>query len=511
MRKNTKELPKILIVDDSDINRDMLADILETDFEIIEARDGAEAVSCLRTYGIELSLVLLDIVMPRMDGFGVLTVMNSYKWIQDIPVIMISSDNSPSSIARAYEMGATDFIQRPFDATVVNRRVQNTIMLYGKQRRLVGLVEEYIHENEQEQSLMINVLSHIVEFRNGESGLHVLHIHAMTEIILQGLLRCTNKYKLSPADIRLIAMASALHDVGKIAIDDKILNKPGRFTPEEFEIMKTHSMHGYELLSQLPRYKNTPLIKMARDICRWHHERFDGKGYPDGLKGDEIPIAAQVVALADVYDALTSERVYKPPYTHHKAIEMIINGECGVFNPILLKVLDQVADKIRSVLHASESSEDISARDIRRVTQEAIAHKELNVSKRTLDLLEHERDKYNFVASRSDNIVFELFFTPAMLNVFGDKAATLGIDTNIADPMSDEKLITCFGKATLETVRNNILTATVENATFALDAQANKNSQSCACNIEIKVQFVFDAESNAHVPYGAIGQIRFKE
>lgn len=510
MGKTEKELPKILIVDDSEMNRLLLSDILKEDFEIIEACDGVEAVGYIRTYGIELSLVLLDIVMPRMDGFKVLDVMKSYKWIQDIPVIIISSDNSPSSIAHAYEMGATDFIQRPFDATVVNRRVENTIMLYSKQRRLIGLVEEYIHENEQEQSLMINVLSHIVEFRNGESGLHALHIHEMTEIILKGLRRYSDKYNFTPNDIKLIAMASTLHDVGKISIDDKILNKQGQLTPEEREIMKTHSIRGYELLSQMPRYKNTPLLKTAREICRWHHERYDGNGYPDGLKGDDIPIAAQAVALADVYDTLTSVRT-SPPCSHREAIDKILNGECGVFNPVLLNVLAQVEDKIRNVLYATESSSEISSHNIRHITQEAIAHKELNVSKRALDLLEHERDKYRFVASHSDDIIFEIYLSPATVNVLGNKAALLGIDTNIVEPMNDQKLIASLSKDILSTLRDKILSATTDNAEFSLDTKAKKNGKICACTIEIKVQFIFNAESDEYIPYSAIGILNFKE
>lgn len=507
MSKTDKELPKILIVDDSDLNREILTDILEDDFEIIEARDGLEAISCLRNYRAELSLVLLDIVMPRMDGFKVLTVMNSFKWIQDIPVIMISSDNSASSIARAYEMGATDFIQRPFDATVVNRRVQNTIMLYGKQRRLVELVEEYIHEKDQEQSLMINVLSHIIEFRNGESVLHVLHIHAMTEVILQGLLRYTDKYKLSAGDVRLIATASVLHDIGKIAIDDKIINKEN-LTQEESEIMKKHSVFGFDLLSQMSQYKSAPLLKVAKEICRWHHERYDGNGYPDGLKGDEIPISAQVVALADAYDSLTSGH-QKSPYTHTQAIEMIVKGECGVFSPILLKVLERVEDKIRDVLNASDSAVEISHRDIRRVTQEAIAHKELNISKRKLDLLEHEREKYSYIASLSDGIIFEIFLYPATVSFFEDKATILGVDTHIAEPMNDEKLLSCMGKENLETIRDKILSATPNESTFSLNLKIKKNGKSCNCNIDIKVQFLFNSEKNCYVPSEAIGKLSF--
>ncbi len=506
----SKEKQKILIVDDSEMNRSILADILEEDFEVIEACDGVEAVNYMRSYGVELSLVLLDIVMPRMDGFNVLAIMNSYKWIQDIPVIMISSENSGAYMVRAYDLGATDYIQRPFDATVVRRRVLNTIMLYSKQRKLVGLVEDQIYEKEKEQSLMINVLSHIVEFRNGESGLHVLHIHTMTDIVLQDLLRCTDKYKLSSNDIRLITTASALHDIGKIAIDDKILNKPGRLTPEEFEIMKKHSEYGYDLLCKMPAHHDEPLLKVAKEICRWHHERYDGRGYPDGLVGDEIPISAQAVALADVYDALTSERVYKPPFTHERAVEMILNGECGVFNPILLDVLKRVADKIRTQLRVNSSS-TMSRRDISRITQEAIAHKELVVSKRTLDLLEHEREKYRFIASLSGEILFEIYLDPATVSFMDERAGVLGVDLNIADPMNDEKLLACTGKENLIALRDKIFAATHEEPTFAYDCTLRMNDQPCACRINVMTQYSYDAEKSDYVLDGVVGKISVKD
>lgn len=504
-----QEKQKILIVDDSEINRGILANILEEDFEIIEACDGVEAVNYMRSYGVELSLVLLDIVMPRMDGFNVLAIMNSYKWIQDIPVIMISSENSSSYMVRAYELGATDFIQRPFDPTVVRRRVLNTIMLYAKQRKLAGLVEEQIYEREKDQSLLVNVLSHIVEFRNGESGLHVLHIRTMTDIVLQDLVRYTDKYKLTPQDIRLITTASALHDIGKIAIDDKILNKPGRLTPEEFEIMKKHSEYGYDLLAKMPSQQNEPLLRMAKEICRWHHERYDGGGYPDGLKGDEIPISAQAVALADVYDALTSERVYKPPFTHERAIEMILNGECGVFNPILLEVLKRVADKIHAELRVNSAS--VSRRDVMRITQEVIAHKELVVSKRTLDLLEHEREKYRFIASLSNEIIFEVYPEPVTMSFLNDRAALLGVDKDIADPVNDEKLVACLGKETLEAIHAGISAAKPENTAFALACTVTTaDGKKHKGEINVMAQFTYDEETGEPVPDGAIGKIYLK-
>lgn len=336
----------ILIVDDSELNRALLSEMLKDDFKILEASNGRECLDALEQYGMGISLVLLDINMPVMDGFEVLVQMNRNHWIEDIPVVMISSDDTESNIKRAYDMGVSDYIRRPFDAQVVFRRVFNTIKLYAKQRRLITLVTDQIDEKEKNNQIMIRILSQIVEFRNGESGLHVEHINILTGLLLERLVQKTDHYDLTWSDQYRITLASALHDIGKIGIDDKILNKPGRLTKEEFAIMKSHTLIGASILENLGLYQEEPLIKTAYQICRWHHERYDGKGYPDGLRGDEIPISAQVVSVADVYDALVNERVYKKAITPEKAIEMILNGECGVFNPILLECLVDIKDKI---------------------------------------------------------------------------------------------------------------------------------------------------------------------
>ena len=332
-----QEKQQILIVDDSEMNRTILSEILKSDYRIVEAANGEECLEKMHQHSGDIALVLLDLVMPGMDGFEVLDFMNRNHTIEDLPVIMISSEDSEDSVRRAYEMGVSDYVSRPFDSRVVYRRVYNTIKLYAKQRRLVSLLSEQIREREKNTSMLVGVLSQIVEFRNGESGLHVQHIQRLTERILDKLLERPNRYHITSELQDNIPLASALHDIGKIAIDETILNKPGRLTPEEFEVIKTHTLRGSEMLQKLQNFNHEPLLQTAYCIARWHHERWDGRGYPDGLKGDEIPIEAQIVSLADVYDALTSERCYKKAYSHETAVEMILHGECGQFNPLLLE------------------------------------------------------------------------------------------------------------------------------------------------------------------------------
>ena len=347
LEKLLQKKSQILLVDDSAMNRMMLKEILGGDYSILEAENGQECLEKMQAEAGNIALVLLDINMPVMDGFEVLKAMNTNHTIEDIPVIMISSDDSDDAIRRSYELGASDYVNRPFDARIVYRRVTNTIKLYAKQRRLVQMVSDQIRARENNTDTLVGVLSHIVEFRNGESGAHVLHIRIITELLLHRLLEISSQYPITAEQQDNIPLASALHDIGKIGIDEKILNKPGKLTPEEFEVIKTHSMLGAEMLHQLKNFNEQPLLQTAYEITRWHHERWDGRGYPDGLKGDEIPISAQLVALADVYDALTSERCYKKAFSHEKAVQMILNGECGAFNPLLLQCLTDMQTDLK--------------------------------------------------------------------------------------------------------------------------------------------------------------------
>ena len=347
LEKLLQNKSQILLVDDSAMNRMILKEILGGDYRILEAENGQECLEKLQTEAENIALVLLDINMPVMDGFEVLKAMNANHTIEDIPVIMISSDDSDAAIRRSYELGASDYVTRPFDARIVYRRVTNTIKLYAKQRRLVQMVSDQIRARENNTDMLVGVLSHIVEFRNGESGAHVRHIRIITELLLHRLLEISSQYPITAEQQDNIPLASALHDIGKIGIDETILNKPGKLTPEEFEVVKTHSMLGAEMLHQLENFNEQPLLQTAYEITRWHHERWDGRGYPDGLKGDAIPISAQLVALADVYDALTSERCYKKAFSHEKAVQMILNGECGAFNPLLLQCLTDVQTDLK--------------------------------------------------------------------------------------------------------------------------------------------------------------------
>lgn len=464
---------KILIADDSEMNRELLAAILEEEYDIIQVNDGVQAVDCLQRQAEEISLLLLDIVMPHMDGFEVLSYMNKEHWIDAIPVVIISSENSPIYIKRGYDLGATDFIGKPFDANMVLRRSANAILLGAKQRRMTSIVSNQIYEREKSSKLMINILSHIVEFRNGESGLHVLHIQTITEMLLRQLVQKeNNRYALSKEQIRMITTASALHDIGKISIPDEILNKPGRLTAEEFAVIKGHSMAGANMLSELPLdQKEEPLVKTAYEICRWHHERYDGGGYPDGLKGEEIPVSAQVVALADVYDALTSERCYKDAYSHEKAIEMILAGQCGAFNPLMLECLLDISSSLKKKM-GYKSKERYEQTDLSDIASR-FHDFEMDSSEKIVQQLEFERMRYNFLAEGSRNIIFTYTISPPLLtfNQAGCKRSGItepsfsplqsGVLKDLVEEQSLKRLIRKITQATRETpdvVSNLLLT-----------------------------------------------------
>lgn len=427
---------KILIVDDSQMNREFLTDILCEDYEILLAKNGVEAIAMMKDHLSSLTLILLDLIMPEMDGFEVLTYMNKYQWIHDIPVMIISSENSGQYIGRAYDLGASDFINRPFNVNIVQKRVSNIISLYSKQRRLKDIVTEQIYEKESRSNLMISVLSHIVEFRNGESGLHIVHINMITEKLLYALLKKDPIISLTSQDISLITMASSLHDIGKISIPDEILNKPGRLTPEEFTVMKSHAAIGGQIIKELKWDQSEPLLKVAYEICRWHHERWDGRGYPDGLKKNEIPLSAQVVSLADVYDALTSERCYKKAISHKKAIQMIMSGECGQFNPLLLDCLLDIEDELIDISSSTVGKlENLGTLETQKIVQELDQYEDLSVTKQVLDQLEIEKIKAQYFFDKQDQLSFVYNHSLDIMYISHDAAIYLDLPETIVSPM----------------------------------------------------------------------------
>ena len=475
MGENAKQT--ILIVDDHPMNRALLTDMLSAEFDILGASNGVDALTELHQHGTGIALVLLDIVMPQMDGLEVLAAMNAHGWIQDIPVIMVSSETSATVVQRAYDLGATDFIDRPFDTSIVWHRVTNTLVLCAKQKALEDMVRRQIIERERSVSQMISILSQIVEFRNGESGLHVLHVNTMTELLLRQVAKKSDHYQLSPADIEAITMASSLHDIGKISIPEEVLNKPGRLTDEEFALMKQHSMAGAEMLYALPDYGTEPFLQTAAEICRWHHERYDGRGYPDGLTGDDIPLSAQVVALADVYDALTSQRVYKDACPHEQAMQMILDGECGAFNPFLLECLQDIEDEVQRQM-ASPSPRVRPLAGPRPAAANPVASTLTAVdagpapSGRTLDLLEYERMKFDFFAKMSNEILFECTADPPLLMMSAWGTDPLGLPETMLDPASSPQLQEMVGADNLAAFQEAIRATTPDDPIRQFDFQA---------------------------------------
>jgi len=337
---------KVLIVDDSEMNRSILADILNDEYEIMEADDGLQAMELLGKYSDSISLVLLDIVMPHMDGFSVLAKMNEKHIIDNVPVIIILSENASLYVEHAFELGAMDYIQRPFDTVVVRQRSLNAINMFSHKQLIAGASEEQLAQNESDMSSVVNIMANLIEFGNVNKGYHAENVRAITETILANIGAVSFKYKPTPADIQSVGIASMLHDIGMYCINKG--KKSG--TDDATEEMQKHTVLGAEMLEKLQGKKDNVFLRRAAEICRYHHERWDGKGYPEGLKGDRIPIAAQVVAVADVYDNLVNKRLNRKAVSHDEAIAKIMNGECGAFNPVLMIVLKSVADTLPAKL-----------------------------------------------------------------------------------------------------------------------------------------------------------------
>jgi len=347
---------KVLIVDDAELNQEILEEILGLDYSIIKAGDGKKALKLLGEYYNEIAVLLLDLIMPGMSGFEVIEVMKEKGWMENIPVLIISGETEIETERKCFEYGVSDFIRKPFDNSLVRRRVTNIVELFQYQNELEDkvrkrtqmlrkqndLLKRQAEELKKSNEKIIDVFGTVVEYRNMESGEHIKRVKGFTEILARELMREYPEYNLTEEKIEIITVASSLHDVGKIAIPDSILLKPGKLTAKEFEYMKSHTTRGSELLDSIKDIWDERYQKVGYEICRYHHERYDGKGYPDGLAGEEIPISAQIVSVADVYDALVSERVYKDAVSKDEAFHMILNGECGIFSPKLLECLRNV-------------------------------------------------------------------------------------------------------------------------------------------------------------------------
>ena len=336
----------VLIVDDSELNRKMLGQMLGSRFDIAEAASGEACLQLLEQNATGISIVLLDIHMPGIDGFTVLEEMNQKNLLEQIPVIMISSEDTVDAVRRAFDLGASDYISRPFDAKVVYQRIINTIQLYAKQRRLSAMAADLAFEKERASRMMIGILSQVVEKRNGESRDHVQRVAQLTSMLLAGLAQKTDRYPLTREMRRTIATAAALHDIGKMEICEDLLHKEGPLTEAERRTLQSHTLLGAQMLEEQPECRDDAFARTAYNICRWHHERYDGGGYPDGLQGEQIPIEAQVVGLADVYERLVSRPVDGRARTHSEVVQMICTGVCGAFNPLLLDCLQDMEVEI---------------------------------------------------------------------------------------------------------------------------------------------------------------------
>ena len=332
----------ILIVDDIEVNRIILQSIFERDYNLLEAENGEQAMVLLKQYHGNIAAVLLDLVMPQKDGYQVLAEMNDLHLLPECPVIIITSEDSPDNTVKAFDLGVSDIVMKPFEPVVVKRRVENSIALSRNQQDLQERIDEQAARLMESNAVMIDALSAIIEYRSVETGQHIQRIRMFTRILLEEIAGNFPELGLDRRQIDIISSASSMHDIGKIAIPDTILNKPGRLTEEEFEIMKSHTTKGCEMLVNLDRMGDREYLKYAYNICRYHHERWDGRGYPDGLRGDNIPVCAQVVGIGDCYDALTSDRVYKNAIPPAQAVNMILNGECGTFSPWLLECFKNV-------------------------------------------------------------------------------------------------------------------------------------------------------------------------
>ena len=477
---------KILIADDSELNRALLVDMLEHDFSIFEVSNGKETIAALQAHQGEIEVLLLDVVMPEMDGFEVLAAMNENHWIDDIPVIMISAETGSAYIDKTFKLGAVDYVSRPFVPNVIRRRIMNTVLLHTKKQQLMSVLADRFYRQEKNTELMVDILGHAVECRSGEGGTHMTHVILVTGLLLQCLVGKTDRYHLEREDIGAIRMASGLHDIGKLQIPEEILTKPHSLTPEEYEIVKRHTQIGAKLITDLPIYQNERLVKYAIEICRWHHERWNGEGYPDGLKGDANPIAAQVVSVADVYDALTSERCYKEAFSHEKSMRMIHSGECGSFNPLLLECLDEIAVRLQKELSVVPHL-DQGHSEARRTVEELYASRSEDSTTRVAIQLEEERGKRQFFSELTDELWFEYTTNPDAIALSASASKRTGLSKVVVNPAGSADFLAVVGTKTLDEIRGWAETATIDETYFETEAEIRLDGAMHWCKLAIMV------------------------
>ena len=477
------ERRKLLIADDSEINRAMLANMLDRDFEIIEAADGREAITALEMYEGEIAALLLDVVMPEMDGFQVLEEMHRRGWTEDVPTIIISAEMGGSYIDRAFELGALDYISRPFAAGVIRRRIVNTLLLHTRKQQLMEVAANRFYQREKNIEEMVSALSYAVDYRCGEDG-HMAGVSRLTGLLLRCLLKKGEPCQLDPADVDTICMAAHLHDIGKLLIPEQLLKKPGALTPEEFEILKRHTLLGAQIISELPAYQEEKLTKYALEICRWHHERWNGEGYPDGLKGDRIPLAAQIVSLADVYNALVSKRCYKKAYSHGQALAAIHSGKCGSFNPALLACLDEVSDAVR---RGTEGGTSGGRPAVRRVVEELYRGQDLAAARLTQQLEDfYAKQRYAF--SLSQEMWFEYTSQPSSLCLSRGAMERTGLPAVLVEPLDDPSFLALVGEETVARIRRQIGRLDADESYMEVVASLVLNGRPRRCQLAILVR-----------------------
>lgn len=457
---------KLLIADDSELNRAILVSVLEKNFDILEAADGKEAIATLAAHEGNIAALLLDVVMPEADGFEVLEEMNRRGWIDEIPTIMISVETGGSYIDRAFQLGAADYVSRPFVPNMIRRRVINAILLHTKTRKLTGLIADLFYRRERNTDILASILGYAVEFRSGERGTHMTNVSRITGLLLHRLLERTDRCPIGPEDIETVCIASSLHDIGKLLIPEDILTKPTALTPGEFDIVKQHTWLGAKIISDLPIYQNETIIKYALEICRWHHERWNGEGYPDGLKGEDIPIAAQVVSLADAYDALTSKRCYKEALSHEKSLEMIRGGECGSFNPLLLECLNDIADTLK---HSAG-------------TEAAVEPPAYRWAKELIWKPDDSRQELSSAGA----------------------ARRTGLPRVIVGPLSCTQLCSVVSADTIQAMRNRLLCAASDETYLEFETELTLDGHPSLCQIAIQITWASDEPGRFSSLFGRV-------